>query len=394
MVDVQPGVPAAALDEPVDEPLEDRPLAVAVARPERLVAHLAGVVAVAVAEEELEPARGLVERVPLEVEPDVAGVGRGQEPEAALLLVVEELVEVRARDAAAELELGLVAHLLEALGPQAVRAAVAVRRERAELRERVDPVGEQPLGPAAAHPGDEHEVVVGLEPRAAEVPEVADPAVPARPGVGRVLARERGEEPLPHAPVVRLELGGAEALALAAPVLDVDVLDRRALQPLDLLGVEEELEQVRRLGRARELRVDGLVGAVGQALEEVGEPAPAPVGADEVRLVDDLGGARADRLLGEPAGDVGRRSPRPRSRACGRSSARRPRAARGRQPRARRPCGGSGRRACRPRAAARAPRGRPRASGSSGAGRRGGSSSSSGVRSVTIVRPSDSSRAR
>ena len=183
-------------------------------------------------------------------------------------------------------------------GRSAVRTAVAVRRERAELRERVDPVGEQPLGPAAAHPGDEHEVVVGLEPRAAEVPEVADPAVPARPGVRLVLARERGEEPLAHPPVVRLELGGAEALALAAPVLDVDVLDRRALEPLDLLGVEEELEQVRRLGRARELRVDGLVGAVGRALEEVGEPAPAPVGADEVRLVDDLGGALADRLLG------------------------------------------------------------------------------------------------
>ena len=212
---------------------------------------------------------------------------------------------MRARDAPAELELGLVAHLLEALGPQAVRAAVAVRRERAELRERVDPVGEQPLGPAAAHPGDEHEVVVGLEPRAAEVPEVADPAVPARPGVGRVLACERGEEPLPHAPVVGLELGGAEALALAAPVLDVDVLDRRALQPLDLLGVEEELQQVRRLGRARELRVDGLVRPVGEALEEVGEPAPAPVGADEVRLVDDLGGARADRLLGSLSGGVG-----------------------------------------------------------------------------------------
>ena len=38
---------------------------------------------------------------------------------------VEELEEVLARLAAAELELGLVSHLLEAFGPQAVRRAVA-----------------------------------------------------------------------------------------------------------------------------------------------------------------------------------------------------------------------------------------------------------------------------
>ena len=243
---------------------------------------------------------------------------------------------MRARDAAAELERRLVAHLLEALGPQPARdgrwlfgvwlqpdtcslgvecvapgvglqsdTCSSVCRKRSKRLQRPDLIVHEPLRPPPPHPGDEHEVVVGLEPRAAEVAEVADPAVPARPGVRLVLARERGEEPLAHAPVVRLELGGAEALALAAPVLDVDVLDRRALQPLDLLGVEEELEQVRRLGRARELRVDGLVRAVGSALEEVGEPAPAPVGADEVRLVDDVGGARGDRLLGEAAGDRG-----------------------------------------------------------------------------------------
>ena len=147
-------------------------------------------------------------------------------------------------------------------------------------------------------------MVVSLQPRAAEVPKVADPAVPARPGIRLVLARDRIEKARAHPPVVRLELRDAEALPLPAPVLDVDVLDRRALQPLDLLGVEEELEQVRRLGRARELRVDGLVGAGRRALEEVGEPAPAPVGAHEVRLVDDVGGACGDRLLCEPAGDL------------------------------------------------------------------------------------------
>ena len=100
--------------------------------------------------------------------------------------------------------------------------------------------------------------------------------MPARPGVGLVLARERSEEPLAHPPVVRLELGDAEALALAAPVLDVDVLDRRALEPLDLLGVEEELQQVRRLGGARELRVDGLVVAGGLRSRKSANPRQRP----------------------------------------------------------------------------------------------------------------------
>ncbi len=86
---------------------------------------------------------------------------------------------------------------------------------------------------------------------------------------------ERCEEPLAHAPVVRLELGDAERLALAAPVLDVDALDGRALDPRDLLGVEAELQDVRRLRRPRELRVDRLVPPVGLPLEEVREPAPA-----------------------------------------------------------------------------------------------------------------------
>jgi hypothetical protein len=87
VVDVEARVAQAPLDDPVDEPLERGALALAVAGPERLVAHPARLVAVAVAEQELEPARSLVERMPLEVEPDVAGVRLGQEAEAALLLV-------------------------------------------------------------------------------------------------------------------------------------------------------------------------------------------------------------------------------------------------------------------------------------------------------------------
>ena len=138
VVDVEARMAAAALDDPVDEPLEHRALAVAVARPECLVAHLAGLVPVAEPEEELEPARGVVERVPLEVEPHVAEVGYGQEAEPALHLVGQELVEMHPRLATAKLELCLVTHLLEALGPQAVRRAAAGRRQRPELRQRLD----------------------------------------------------------------------------------------------------------------------------------------------------------------------------------------------------------------------------------------------------------------
>ena len=83
----------------------------------------------------------------------------------------------------------------------------------------------------------------------------------------------------------------------------MEALRQPPLDPPELLGVEAELEHVRRLGRARELRVDGLVRAVRLALEEVREPAPGAVG--EVRLVDDLRLAGANRLLGEPPRLVG-----------------------------------------------------------------------------------------
>ena len=77
VVDVQVGVDAAARLDPVDEALERGLLAGAVEAPDDLVARLAAV-AVAPAEEVLEPARRLVERVALEVEPDVA-LGRRRE---------------------------------------------------------------------------------------------------------------------------------------------------------------------------------------------------------------------------------------------------------------------------------------------------------------------------
>jgi hypothetical protein len=95
---------------------------------------------------------------------------------------------VRSRLATAELELGLVTHPLEALGPQAVWAAVAGHGERAQPGESLDAVRHEPLRPAAAHPGHEHQMVVGLELRAADVRKSQIPQCPHGHGTSRRLA--------------------------------------------------------------------------------------------------------------------------------------------------------------------------------------------------------------
>ena len=173
----------------------------------------------------------------------------------------------------------------------------------AERGQRRNPVLGEVFGLAPSQPGDEDEVVVVSELLLAQVAEVAEPAVVARPRVGLGLGLERSEKTLARASEVGHVLGGAKRLALPAAELDVEVLRQPPLDPPELLGVEAELEHVRGLGRARELRVHGLVRAVRLALEEVREPAPGAVG--EVRLVDDVRLARANRLLGEPPRLVG-----------------------------------------------------------------------------------------
>ena len=98
VVDVQVGVDAAALLDPVDEALEGSLLAGAVEAPDDLVAQSRRLVAVAPAEEVLEPARRLVERMALEVEPDVACRRRREAcRKPRVLLVREELDAVLAR---------------------------------------------------------------------------------------------------------------------------------------------------------------------------------------------------------------------------------------------------------------------------------------------------------
>ena len=276
VVDVHPRVLRTARDDPVDELLERDALVVAVSPPHRVVDDLAGVVAEAVAEEVLEPARGLVERMALHVEPDVARVGRGQQPEAALLLVGEELEQVAVFAPPSQLQLGLVAGAFEGVGVGVRRkpAGQGRRCQVAELLERGDTRGDQRLGLRAPQPATSERWSSSTRCcqhmcRKSQIPQwlVGQPYV-------SWLVGDRGEEPLADAPVVRLELDDPERLALAEPVLDVHVLDGPAGDPRDLLGVEQQLQHVRRLGAAGELRVDGLVAAVGLQLEEVAEPAP------------------------------------------------------------------------------------------------------------------------
>ena len=301
VVDVQVGIAAAALDEPVDEAAEGVLLAGPVEAPDRVVAELAVLVAEAVAEEVLEPARGLVERVALEVEPDVAGRGGGEQPEARVLLVREELVAVLAGLPVEELETCLLPQSVEDLRADVLDLGVG--RGVRELRQRRDARRREPLRVQAPEPGDEHEVVVVLPPLPAEVAEVADPAVVAGPGPGGGAVRERGEEALARAPEERDEVRRSERLPHARAELDVDVLGQAPLDPLELGRVEAELEEVPRLRGAGELRVHGFVRAVRQALEEVGEPAPGAV--REVGLVDDVRLCAADGLLGRAPRLVG-----------------------------------------------------------------------------------------
>ena len=171
---------------------------------------------------------------------------------------------------------------------------VGVRRGRAELGERRDPDAAEPRDLVAPHPGHAHEVVAVVPPLVAELLEVAEVAVAARVRLGRGSGADGVEEAVADAPVVGDEVEDAVALALAGAELDVQPLGQPAGDPLDLLGVEAELEDVLRLAVPRELRVDGLVGAVRLPLDEVGEAAPLAV--DEAGLVDDVG-AGAERLL-------------------------------------------------------------------------------------------------
>ena len=322
MVDVHAGVAPPALDDPVDEALEGVALAVAVAPPDAVVVHGAVVVAVAAAEEVLEPARGLVERMALEVEPDVAGVRLGQEAEAALLLVRQELAQVlagRGGSGAGARPGGGPARTARRRCPSTASRRRCAGRSRAAASV-VNPVPMSVSACARRMPGDEDEVVVVSTRRSlAQVAEVAEPAVVARPGVRLGLVLERAEEALADAAVVRRRTrrrGTSRARPSRA---------RRGSARGSCPGSARAARSRSRswstcaAWRERASFVStGSYAAVRLPLEEVREPAPGAV--REVRLVDDVGFAGADRLLGEPPRLVARRSPRRRRSGARRSA--------------------------------------------------------------------------
>ena len=112
------------------------------------------------------------------------------------------------------------------------------------------------------HARDAREMVDRVPVRVAQRLEVADAAVIDGQRLRRRRIGDEALEPGPHAPVVRAELLGPEGRLLAGAEQHVDPLGLAALQPGELLVVEEELEDVRRLRGAGELRVEGLVRAV------------------------------------------------------------------------------------------------------------------------------------
>lgn len=175
----------------------------------------------------------------LEVEPDVALRGAGEESEARVRLVGEVLDAVLARAAVVQLERRLVAEPLERLRADPVDSDAGGRVP--ERLERGDPRGQERLGVATAEAGDEDGVVVRSQPLAAEASQVADPAVLARPRVGRWRCLGRPEEPLPRTAVEGDVVRGAEGLPLSRGELDVHLLGQAALDPLELLCVEAEL---------------------------------------------------------------------------------------------------------------------------------------------------------
>src|SRR6185503_13613321 len=96
VVDVQIGMPREPRVDEIDERLEGKALALPIVRPEGLVPGL-GVLEREGAEQVLEPAGGLEEGVPLEIEDDVAGRPRRERREATAGLDVERVPLERAR---------------------------------------------------------------------------------------------------------------------------------------------------------------------------------------------------------------------------------------------------------------------------------------------------------
>src|SRR5580700_8696494 len=118
-----------------------------------------------------------------------------------------------------QLELGLLAHPPPGLGRDPRRSLTLGARE---LRERTDARDEQLLDLPPADPGDPGQMIdpvpVGLTHRL----EVADPAVLARPGLGRGRSLKESFESRTNATVVGAELIRPKRPQLTRPEQDVN----------------------------------------------------------------------------------------------------------------------------------------------------------------------------
>ena len=197
--------PAATLGQVLDEVLRGLRLLLLVVCPERLEHPLAGVVAFDEAEQEEQPDVGLPERVPLEVEEHVAVVGRRQGGEPGQLRFDRldvELGEVGSRGsrtfeqlerwrgslgrlACFDLEGGLADHPFEARLVEIVDRTI----EGGEPGDRRDVVRVQHRPVGAANAGNVHERISGPPLGVAHQLELAEPAVIARLGNGRLTRR-------------------------------------------------------------------------------------------------------------------------------------------------------------------------------------------------------------
>src|SRR5207249_10866162 len=195
-----PGQPRV---EEVDQRLERLALPCPVVRPDRAISAIEG----QQAEEEVQAARRLPERIALYVEDDVARRGPRQALESAPRLAGKRMPVELAGGLADELQPGLVVKILER-----VRGHVGYRRRRrlGELRQRADARRPQTRDLPAPDPGHQRQVILLRPSLVAHLAELAQGTVVYRVGLGRVAAFERGEEAGVDAPVVGGEIGVAQ----------------------------------------------------------------------------------------------------------------------------------------------------------------------------------------
>ena len=321
VVDVQPRMARTAFAHEGDEALEGELLLGERVRPQ--LAVLLGLIDPAEEVVEVPEARLLlrVERVALEVEEEVAGVGGGDRREGRRHHDLEHRcgrAAGRRPSLALELQAGLGAQRREGVGAD-VRGALA---RHGEFFDRVDSGGRETPALGGAHSRDEQQIAVPLDLDGARRAPTARDEGGIAPRDDRTGGAEFGVLGLDH---------GAQARASEhedrQQVVDLVRADRsvaeqklhpigpRDADPIELVGICRELHQSRHLRAAGELGVLHDVAAVGVAEEEVGE-------ADEVRrreggLVDDIrpltqrllrAGDRGGQGLGIPRlrfGDLG-----------------------------------------------------------------------------------------